>query len=104
MCCLVCLLFLSVPEFGCDPLLWNALESLPECQREDQINALELLGTAFLFKEKSSISEAYHYFEKALQERYHCKKRLVSMTSLITRTAECQTLNELKKLRMASLR
>ena len=84
------------------------LASLPECQREDQIDALELLGTAFLFKTKSSISEAYHYFEKAMQARYKypdeiIKKRFVSMTSLITGTAECQSMNELGDIKYDEL-
>ena len=46
------------------------LSTLSECSREDRIDALELLGTSFLFEANSNISKAYRYFKKAMEERY----------------------------------
>ena len=77
--------------------------SLPDCQREDKIDALELLGTSFLFKANSDHSKAYLYFKKAMQERYKpsyeiIKKQFVAMTTIIIGTAECQTFNDLDEI------
>ena len=79
------------------------LSSLPECNREDKIDALELLGTSYIFGGDSRLSRAYHFFETAMQERYThpndvIKKRFVAMSSIIIGTAECQTLGDLEEI------
>ena len=80
------------------------LSTLPECSREDRIDALELLGTSFLFKTNSNISKAYRFFKKAMQERFEdpdeiIQKNCVPMTSIIIGTAECISLHELEEIR-----
>ena len=82
------------------------LSSLSECGREDRIDALELLGTSFLFKRNSDILKSSHSFETAMQERYKdpdeiLPKRVVPMTSIlaITGKEECGTLFELEEIR-----
>ena len=74
-----------------------------ECCREDHINAIELLGASFMFKRNCDISEAYHHFQKAMQERFNnsngsLPKRIVpTMSSTILEIEECTTLNELEE-------
>ena len=80
------------------------LSSLPECNREDKIDALELLGTSYIFGRDINLSRAYHFFETAMQERYThpndvIKKRFVAMSSIIIGTAECQTLGDLEEIK-----
>ena len=80
------------------------LSLLPECHLEDQIDALELLGTAFLFKAPSDLSKAYHFFERAMQERYNnpyelSLKHTIAITSIITGTTECQTVKDLEEIK-----
>ena len=84
------------------------LSSLPECNREDKIDALELLGTSYIFGRDFKLSRAYHFFETAMQERYThpndvIKKRFVAMSSIIVGTAECQTLDDLEEIKEDTL-
>ena len=79
------------------------LSSLPQCTREDRIDACELRGASYIFGSYPRLSEAYHLFERAMKRRFAYsndifKKRVVAMTSIITGTAECQTLDELKEI------
>ena len=53
-----------------NPEIVRYLSTLSECSREDQITVMELLGTSFMFKERADISRTYHYFRKAMEERF----------------------------------
>ena len=82
------------------------LSTLPECSREDRIDAMELLGTSFLFKSNADIFKSSHCFETAMQERYNdpnekIPKRLVPVPSILvfTEKEECKTLYELQEIR-----
>ena len=80
------------------------LSSLPQCSREDRINALELLGTASLFKTNSDIQKARQYFEKAMQERQKDPvkikpKCLDVLVSDILNKEQCKTLYDLEKMK-----
>ena len=82
------------------------LSSLPECSREEHVDALELLGTSFLFKINSYMLKSYHFFETAIYERYKdpdeiIPKRFNTTASIeaITGKEECKTLYELEEIR-----
>ena len=83
------------------------LSMLPECRREDYINATELLGASFMFtrKHRKDISKAYYYFQTAMQERFKdsdniIPKRIVPpLLSVLLDTEECTTLSQLKDIR-----
>ena len=103
-------------NFGTTPLMKAAingttdmvdyLSTLAECSRETHINALELLGTSYLFQKDTDILKAHDHFMTAMQERYKdtndvIPKRVPPMSSIqsITGTKECKTLSELIDLR-----
>ena len=103
-------------NFGVTPLMEAAvngntdvvdyLSTLAECSREDRIDAMELLGTSFLFLEDPDILEAHRHLMTAMQERYKYQneiipKRVPHMSSIqaITGKKECETLSELIDLR-----
>ena len=80
------------------------LSLIPECKQKDQIDALDLLGTAFLFRPPTDLSKAFHFFERAMHERHRNKYELTlnpttSLTSKITDTAESQTLKDLEEIK-----
>ena len=79
------------------------LSLLPQCTREDEINACELRGALYIFGGYPRLSEAYHSFERAMKKMLaysndKFKKRDVAMTSIVTGTAECRTLHDLKEI------
>ena len=99
---------------GLTPLIEAAMNSkteiveylltLPECSRHDRIDAIELLGTSFMFKEHPYTSKTYSYFQKAMQEQYEDQddiipKHVVSEISVIFDTKECMSLIELAEIR-----
>ena len=80
------------------------LSLIPECKQKDQIDALDLLGTAFLFDPTTDLSKAFHFFERAMHERHKNKYELTlnstaSLISKITDTAESQTLKDLEEIK-----
>ena len=81
------------------------LTSLPECSREDKIDALELLGASFANdKENYDIVKSFKYLKKAMKERYKepsniIEKNLVPPVSAYDNRIECKTLDELKAIK-----
>ena len=80
--------------------------SLPDCSRNEHVDALELLGTSFLFTRNPDIEKAYDYFNTAMYERHTISdqivpKQLIPTSSIlaITEKEECVTLNELEEIR-----
>ena len=55
---------------NCKTVIVEYLSSLPECSRKDIIDANELLGSAWMFNKHYDLSEAHHYFQKAMHERF----------------------------------
>ena len=107
---------LNKDNYGRTPLMLAALRgqidaveyfiSLKECCREDHVDALELLGTSFLFIKNPDFVNAYDYFDKAMYERYKLQnqivsKQLVPTSSIlaITEKEECTNLDELEEIR-----
>ena len=80
------------------------LSLIPECNQKDQIDALDLLGTAFLFRPPTDLSKAFHFFERAMHERHKNKYELsldetASLTTKVTDTTESQTLKDLEEIK-----
>ncbi|XP_050401288.1 protein fem-1 homolog B [Patella vulgata] len=80
------------------------LVSLPECSREEKIDALELLGASFANdKENYDISKAFHYLTLAMSERFRDKNNPIPKPKYPPVPAynnrfECQTPAELQKI------
>ncbi|PVD19715.1 hypothetical protein C0Q70_20206 [Pomacea canaliculata] len=78
------------------------LISLPDCTREEKIDALELLGASFANdKENYNLQKAYHYLHLAMIERYRDPRRIIKKPKYLPVPAyenhiECQTLSELE--------
>lgn len=91
-------------ESGKDEVV-KVMISLPNCTKEDKIDALELLG-AFYANDKSyyDINEAMQYLEEAMHVRYSdpdniiTKKRYPPVPAY-ENVIECQTLEELLKIK-----
>ena len=101
-------------NYGITPLMKAAMNqecrvveyisSLPECQKKDQIDALDLLGTSFLFCPPTDIYKAYDLFKKAIHARQKYKYEIsqdltASLVTNITDTTESQTLNDLAEIK-----
>ena len=81
------------------------LSTVYDCCREDHINAMELLGASFIFNRDRNISQAFHYFQMAMQERFNnsddfIPKRIVpTVSSTILEIEEFRTMSELEAAR-----
>ena len=99
-------------NFGMTPLMKAAvngktdvvefISALAECNREERIDILELIGTSYLLQEDSNILEAHHHLITAMQERYKDQNKIIpkrvpplSSIQAITGKKECETLSEL---------
>ena len=69
------------------------------------IDANELLGSAWMFNKHYDLSEAYHYFQKAMHERFdnpddYVPKRIVPTdVSMLLDTKECVEIRDLQQIR-----
>ena len=85
------------------------LTSLPDCSREDKIDALELLGASFANdKENYDIIKSYKYLKKAMKERYKdpdnvIEKVLAPPVPAYDNRIECRTLPELEGIQRDDL-
>ena len=81
------------------------MTSLPDCSREDKVEALELLGASLANdKENYDIVKSYKYLRKAMKERYKdpdnvIEKVLAPPVPAYDNRIECKTLGELKALK-----
>ena len=79
------------------------LSSLPGCNKEDRIDALELLAASFTDGQPYDLAASFAYLQKAMQERY-CdlggvmEKVLKAPVPAYGNRIECTTLSQLEKL------
>ncbi|KAK7501623.1 hypothetical protein BaRGS_00007054 [Batillaria attramentaria] len=80
------------------------LISLPDCTREEKIDALELLGASFANdKENYNLGKAYYYLHLAMRERHLDANNIIPKPEYPPVTAyenhrECQTLEDLEAI------
>ena len=77
------------------------LSKLPECSRQEKIEALELLGASYLDPYKWNKAKAYTYLRTAMEERYNLSvdKVIESPIPAYDNRKECQTLSELESIK-----
>ena len=86
----------------------ECLTSLPECDKEDKVNAFELLGTSIAGSSKYDVDQAYDqayfYFMRAMKQRYRNKNKVIEKVPAPAIPAydnwtECKTIGELEAIR-----